>query len=195
MTTTKKTKATDKPKNKKGVPSKYSEELAEKICKLIEEGFSETEICEKHLIEEKFPESNLKTPCRETLTDWKHAHHDFLLRSARARELSAAVWRERAMTEAAEVSAKAEKALKGELLVGDEPCYELPRTYIEAKKILIQELNREAALRDDANFGDRKRVDLSGSVKHEVSENFDLSGLSTEQLEQLDDLLKNAETA
>lgn len=180
MTTTKKTKATDTPKNK----AKYTEALAEEICRLISEGKSDSEIS-------KMP----GMPHRSTMSEWRTTHPKFGEQSARARESSAAVWRERAMTEAAEVSAKAEKALKGELLVGNEPCYELPRTYIEAKKILIQELNREAALRDDANFGDRKRVDLSGSVKHEVSESFDLSGLSTEQLEQLDDLLKNAETA
>lgn len=185
MTEAKKRETTkDNPKKKPGCPSSYTEELAEKICDLIGQGKSEAEISKMQGM-----------PCEATISNWKIAHREFLELSARARERTAVRYRARALKAAEELDTKVEKALKGELLVGDEPCYELPRTYIEAKKILIQELNREAALRDDANFGDRKRVDLSGSVKHEVSESFDLSGLSTEQLEQLDDLLKNAETA
>lgn len=184
MATAKKVQTADKPKKKLGRPSSYTEETAQKICDFIEHGYSEAEISKMQGM-----------PAETTIGLWKDAHPEFLVLSARARAKSAAMYRARALKLAEELSDKASTALKGELLVGDDACYELPKTYVEAKKVLIQELNREAALRDDANFGDRKRVDLSGSVKHEVSENFDLSALSTEQLEQLDSLLKNAETS
>lgn len=177
-------KAKNKPKKKTGRPSTYTEETAQKICDFIEHGYSEAEIS-------KMP----GMPGESTMRQWKNAHPEFTALSAHARAKSAALYRARALKLAEDLSDNASMALRGELLVGDDACYELPKTYVESKKILIQELNREAALRDDANFGDRKRVDLSGSVKHEVSENFDLSSLSTEQLEQLDSLLKNAETS
>ncbi len=178
----KKETAKDKPKKKVGRPSGYSEELAKKICDLISQGNSEAQISKMEGM-----------PSVDTMGNWKDAHPEFLVQSARARAKSAALYRARALKMAEELSEKATDALEGNLLMGDDACYELPRQYVEAKKILIQELNREAAIRDDANYGDRKRVDLSGNVKHQVSENFDLSALSTEQLEQLDELLKNAE--
>lgn len=42
---------------------------------------------------------------------------------------------------------------------------DFPKGYVDAKKLLVQELNREAAIRDDSRFGDRKRVDVTGTVE------------------------------
>ena len=62
---------------------------------------------------------------------------------------------------------------------------------MKAKKLLIQQLNREAGLRDDKNFGDRKRVAVTGAdggaVK--VEEKTDLSGLPLAKLKAVRELL------
>ena len=76
---------------------------------------------------------------------------------------------------------------------------ELPRTYIEAKKIIIQEFARSAALRDDSKFGDRKQVALTGAdggaVKVETKQEYDLSKLSVSQLEALEAILHDSDTS
>lgn len=64
-------------RKKVGRPSKYTKALADKICFLIEEGYSERKIC---AIE--------GMPDVTTLSRWKDAHPEFCQRSARAREAS-----------------------------------------------------------------------------------------------------------
>lgn len=58
-----------------GRPSKYSEEIADEVVKLLH-SHSLREICRDH------PE----LPCRETITDWMADNVDFSTRCARARE-------------------------------------------------------------------------------------------------------------
>lgn len=62
----------------RGRPSGYNPELAEKICQLIEQGYSERQIC---LMD--------GMPCVSTLGVWKGAHPEYLELSVRAREQAA----------------------------------------------------------------------------------------------------------
>lgn len=147
---TKETKAAPK---KMGRPSKYTEELARKICDLIREGKSERQIC-------KMP----GMPSIDALNDWKAKYPDFLQQSARAREASAERFREEALQVARDTAALADR------IAGRDPAdpmalADFPKGYVDAKKLLVQELNREAAIRDDSRFGDRKRVDVTGTVE------------------------------
>lgn len=171
-------------KKKPGAPSKYSEELARKICELIAQGKSEAKISKM-----------AGMPSEMTIRRWKDEHPDFCALSAHARATSAAMYRAQALQAAIDLNEKSEQALDGGLILDGEKFYDLPKMYVETKKILIQELNREAALRDDANFGDRKKVTVDGGLNVKQEETFDLSGMSTEDLEKLDELLKNAQTA
>jgi hypothetical protein len=158
---------------KLGRPTKYTPELAAKICDLIREGLSEREIC-----------SQKGMPDASTLGRWKDSNQDFCIQSARAREESAALYREKALQVAQESADVAAKILRGDLTnsLGDQ-VYDLPRGYVEAQKLLIQELNREAALRDDRNYGDRRRVAVTGAdggaVKIETKQ---VTSLSNEEL-------------
>lgn len=148
------TKKTAAPR-KKGRPTLYTEALAKKICGLIEEGVSERKICAM---------DGMPTPA--TLRKWKDENPDFLTRSARAREASAARFREEALQVARDASDLADKIANRDL--GDLTIIpDLPKGYVEAKKLLVQELNREAAIRDDSRFGDRKtvKVDATDNAK------------------------------
>ena len=67
------------PSEKKiGRPSKYSDALAQKICDLIEEGYSMRQIA-----------AMPGMPSTTTMVKWKEEHPSFLERSVRAREASA----------------------------------------------------------------------------------------------------------
>lgn len=144
------TKKTAAPKKKTGRPTLYTEALAKKICGLIEEGVSERKICEM---------TGMPTPA--TLRKWKDNNPSFLSQSVRARAASAARFREEALQVAREASELADKIANRDLA---DPTIipDLPKGYVEAKKLLVQELNREAAIRDDSRFGDRKKVALTG---------------------------------
>lgn len=139
--------------SKMGRPTIFTPELAEKICDLIEQGYSERQIGEMDGM-----------PTRRTIQSWKDKNSDFLLRSARAREASAERFREDALQVARDTAALADR------IAGRDPAdpmalADFPKGYVDAKKLLVQELNREAAIRDDSRFGDRKRVDVTGTVE------------------------------
>lgn len=158
---------------KTGRPTKYSAALAEKICDLIREGSSLRKIA-------KMP----GMPAVDTMRKWKDMYPDFLALSARARAESAALYREKALGIAQETAKTAVKALRGEITDAlGEPVKDLPRGYVEAQKLLVQELNREAAIRDDRNYGDRRRVAVTGAdggaVKIETKQ---VTSLSNEEL-------------
>lgn len=167
-------------KKKRGRPSKFTRELADRICAMIREGISEREICD-------MPDM----PCFQTLWNWKDAHPEFLEQTVRARAQSAELFNRRATRVAEETSDFADKVADGQIEIGGEPLRHLPSGYVEAKKLLIQQLNREAGLRDDKNFGDRKRVAVTGAdggaVK--VEEKTDLSGLPLAKLKAVRELL------
>lgn len=141
-------KKTAAPK-KVGRPTKYNEKLADKIIQLIESGSSERQIAKM----EGMPDVT-------TIRRWKDEHPDFCTRSARAREASAERFREEALQVARETSDFADRIAEG-----SSPFDGLPKGYVDAKKLLVQELNREAAIRDDSRFGDRKKVTLGGDAE------------------------------
>lgn len=130
---------------KVGRPSLYSEELAEKICGLIEEGYSERQIAKMEGM-----------PSTVSIWQWKQENPEFLKRSARAREISAQRFDDR-RRECAEwlVNEAENRASSGE---------DFPKGVVEAMKSAMQELARSAALRDDSRFGDRKKVTLGGDA-------------------------------
>lgn len=130
---------------KTGRPTKYSKALVDDICELIRQGKSEREICRK-----------TGMPTIETLRTWKSKYPDFLAQSARARAESAELYRSEALAVARKTAQYADDVINGRL-----PMMDLPKGFVDAQKLLVQELNREAANRDDKNFGDRKTVDLN----------------------------------
>lgn len=175
MTTSTKTKSKTTAKKKAGRPSLYTKALADKIIALIEEGKSESKICKM-----------AGMPSHETLRKWKDTNPEFLARSARARQESAAKFREEALQVAQETADFADDVANGrKLTIGGVPLVEIPKGYVDAKRLLVQELNREAAIRDDSRFGDRKKVTMSGEnggpiqVKQEVGV---VSSMSVEEL-------------
>lgn len=132
-------------RKKMGAPSTYTDALAEKICGLIEEGYSERQIA-------KMP----GMPAAMTMRRWKDEHPDFCARSARAREASAERFDDERMEEVNDLRATAD------LYAADGR--DMPKGYVEAKKVVIQELARSAALRNDSLFGDRKTVKVDAKA-------------------------------
>ena len=131
---TKETKAAPK---KMGRPSKYTEELAQKICDLIREGKSERQIC-------KMP----NMPTAMTLRRWKEGNPDFCAQSARAREESAEKFKD-----------ELNDQLQTRLSTGED----FPKGAVEAYKVLMQEKARQAAWRDDSRYGNRKTVKVDAT--------------------------------
>lgn len=159
---------------KMGRPSIYSPELAAKICELIRSGKSERQIC-----------AIKGMPAIQTLWVWKQKYPDFLEQSARARADSAEFYNDQRQKKADELYKIAKKHLKMGL--------DIPKGVVEAIKVSIQEDAREAGLRDDSRYGDRKRVALTGddggAVKVETKKQYDLSNLSVSDLEKLEAIL------
>lgn len=126
-------------KIKTGRPPMYSDALAKKICDLIEEGYSERQIAE-------MPEM----PSRETLRKWKEENRDFLDRSVRAREASAERFDDERIERVEWLSTLIDQSARAGAPI--------PKGIVEGAKVVMQELARSAALRDDSRFGDRKTV-------------------------------------
>lgn len=64
------------PKAGPGRPSKYSESIADEICRDLAQGITLSEICRREHM-----------PDRTTVYDWQHADEDFSQRVARARNI------------------------------------------------------------------------------------------------------------
>lgn len=156
---------------KVGRPTKYTPELAAKICDLIREGLSEREIC-----------SQKGMPDASTLGRWKDNNQEFCIQSARARAESAALYAEKAVEVAQEASDYADLIASGKATRLGVPICDLPKGYVDAKKLLYQALIREAALRDDSRFGDRKTVKVQSDTP-------DLSTIDMEKLKAARELL------
>lgn len=142
--TVKKTEEAPK-KRGKGRPSKYNDDLAEKICNLIEEGHSERQIAAMDGM-----------PSTRTILQWKEDNPEFLRRSARAREASAERFDD-------------ERTERAAWLMGQVEHYagiglDMPKGIVEGTKVVMQELARSAALRDDSRFGDRKTVKVDAKA-------------------------------
>ena len=124
---------------KKGRPTLYTTELAEKICALIAQGYSERKIAEMPGM-----------PHVSTINRWKGDHPDFCEQSARARKDSADLFNDRRLEKAQGLY---EEALR-RLATGEA----FPKGVVDAIRASIQEDAREAAIRDDSRYGDRKTV-------------------------------------
>lgn len=148
---------------KVGRPTKYTPELAEKICDWIREGLSEREIC-----------SQKGMPDASTLGRWKDNNQEFCIQSARAREASA----EKFNDELLELQANLNNELQTRLLNGDD----FPKGTVEAFKVLMQEKARQISWRDDSRYGDRKTVKIQSDTP-------DLSTIDMEKLKAARELL------
>lgn len=148
---------------KVGRPTKYTPELAEKICDLIREGLSERKIC-----------SQKGMPDASTLGRWKDNNQEFCIQSARAREASA----EKFNDELLELQANLNNELQTRLLNGDD----FPKGTVEAFKVLMQEKARQISWRDDSRYGDRKTVKIQSDTP-------DLSTIDMEKLKAARELL------
>lgn len=142
--TAKKTAASEAKPKKVGRPSKFTKPLGKRICALITEGYSERQI-------EKMP----GMPTRETLRKWKEEFPEFLGLSARAREESAERFDDQRREAAEWLMAQVESAARS----GES----IPKGVVEGAKVVMQELARSAALRDDSRFGDRKTVKVDAT--------------------------------
>ena len=168
-----------KPEEKKkiGRPTMYSPELAEKICDLIRNGLSMRQIS-------KTPDM----PYVSTIQRWKDEHPEFCAQSARAREESA----EKFNDDLIELQEHLKNQLMQRLFSGED----FPKGTVDAYKTLMHEYARQAGLRDDSRFGDRKKVALTGAdggaIAIEQKTTLDLSNLTIEELHKLDMILANA---
>lgn len=128
------------PSEKKiGRPSKYSDALAQKICDLIEEGYSMRQIA-----------AMPGMPSTTTMVKWKEEHPSFLERSVRAREASAEKFDDERIERVEWLSTLIDQSARAGASI--------PKGIVEGAKVVMQELARSAALRDDSRFGDRKTV-------------------------------------
>lgn len=138
-------KKTEEAPKKGGRPSEYTDDLAKEICRRIAEGDSEYKIGR---------DENM--PSRATIQRWKTEKEWFRDRSARARKESAFKFDDERIEEIEDLKRTAALHLK----LGKD----LPKGYVEAKKLICQELARSAALRNDELFGDRKKVSIDAKV-------------------------------
>ena len=131
-------------KSRAGRPSMYSEDLADKIVGLIEDGYSERQIAKMEGM-----------PNAATIWAWKEAYPEFLKQSARAREASAERFDDERRERAAWLMEQVENAAR----TGES----IPKGVVEGAKVVMQELARSAAIRDDSRFGDRKTVKVDAT--------------------------------
>ena len=150
-------------KKKTGRPTLYSEALADKICNLIAQGFSERQISKMDGMPDAF-----------TIRRWKDKYEDFCARTVRAREISAEVWDDRREEKNNDMMAYVLKCMTE----GDE----VDPGVIRAFDIHLRELARSAANRNDALFGDRKKVSLTGANNGPVKIDTEVKKLSAEEL-------------
>lgn len=129
---------------KRGRPTAYSGDLAEKICERISKGESERQIS-------KSPDM----PSVWTIRRWKDRYPEFCSLSARAREISAELYddRRRDLCDWLIGQAKS-RAASGE---------DFPKGVVESVRASMQELARSASMRDDSRFGDRKTVKVDAT--------------------------------
>lgn len=128
---------------KMGRPSIYTPALAAKICDLIEQGHSERQISQMPGM-----------PSTVTLGKWKDENPDFLSRSVRARAISAQLYDDRRRETANWLIEEAKKRA--------DAGFDFPKGVVDAMKAAMQEDARSAAMRDDRNFADRKRTEITG---------------------------------
>ena len=127
-----------------GRPSLYTPELAERICSLIEEGYSERKISKMDGM-----------PDIVTIWRWKEKYPEFCKQSARAREISADRYNDERLAEI--------DWLKSQVRESAQSGMSIPKGVVEGSRAIMQELAREASYRDDRRYGDRKKVTLDAT--------------------------------
>ncbi|MCG5030597.1 hypothetical protein MAF45_03945 [Mesosutterella sp. OilRF-GAM-744-9] len=89
-------------------------------------------------------------PTVRTLGLWKHKYPDFLAAIIEARRASADLYDDRRMELVDELIEKTR--------AHEEKAVSFPKGVVDGYKVAMQELAREAAIRDDSRFSDRHKV-------------------------------------
>lgn len=167
-----KTKTKANATKKTGRPTLYSEELADKIVALIEEGFSERKISKMNGM-----------PSLQTLSTWKDKYEGFLERSIRARRISAERYEDEREDTVEQVRQYVENTIIEQKVVDP--------GVIRGFDLIMRELARSAANRDDSRFGDRKKVELTGKDGGAIQTESKVASMTTEELMRIAQMQTN----
>lgn len=132
-------------KRKASDPIKYTKELADKICDLLAEGKSLTQI------------SRMKgMPSRNAIWKWQDRYPDFGDRSVQARARGADVYDEsRRQSNAYLLKLVRDAALSGR---------DIPKGVVEGLKVAMQEDARSAANLNPQRFSEKQKIDVNSTV-------------------------------
>lgn len=136
------TKRIQRPPNKKGRPSTFTEAMADRICAHIAEGGSLKAFCRE----------NEDAPLYVTIMWWLREKPDFLMNYASAREAQGDA-------DADEIADVAKKVERGDL----DP---------NAGRVVIDALKWSAGKRKPKSYGDRLEVVARVSLEHLVNASF-----------------------
>ena len=141
-------------------PSSYSEEIADSICDLLCEGQSLVQICQRD-----------EMPNRATVLRWMSSKPDFANRIARAREGGQADFLFDDM-------ARIERGVESGEITPD------------AARVLISSKQWRAAKLAPKKYGDKTIVESKATVNVQHTRKLDISTLSDEQLDALEEALR-----
>jgi len=155
------------------------QQIVSEVCELIRKGKSYRQI---HKMQRDTGEFY---PAPKTLCEWGDKYADVGKQFARARKDSAEFWDDKATQETEYLAEKTRQYLdKGE---------DMPKGVAQAMQVVIQRYAKNAALRDDSRYADRKHIALGGE-QDAPPVKMDLSGVSTENLRKIRELLTNGNT-
>ena len=123
-------------KRKTGRPTKYTKQLADKICELLSEGKSERKIC-------KMP----GMPARRTLLSWKEDNPEFLRQDG---------YDERRRQSATRLIDIVEAAVKSGI--------EIPKGVVEGLNVAMRKDARSAANLNPQRFSEKQKIDVNSTV-------------------------------
>ncbi|MDL2059249.1 hypothetical protein MUN46_004790 [Mesosutterella sp. AGMB02718] len=165
---------TETQHRKRGRPSMYSPVLAAVIVARISAGESERQIC-----------SSEGMPSVQTLNAWKNKHEDFLADTIKARKKASMQYDKRRAALLDRFMAVSKDIYASGRAIPDE----LTKTYKED----IQRLAREAGLRDDRRFSQRKRIEgCAGQLEEEKAAARKAARKEVERMEEAETFLKAA---
>lgn len=141
-------------------PSSYSEGLADEICDLLANGKSLVQICERE-----------DMPHRSTVLRWMNSNAAFAAKCTRTREGPQADY---LFDDIARVEGKVESG-------------ELPP---DVARVLISSKQWRAAKLAPKKYGDKTTVETNAVVRVEQTSKLDISTLSDEQLDALEEALR-----
>jgi hypothetical protein len=152
------------------------QQIVSEVCELIKQGKSFRQI-------HKIKRDNGKFyPSPTIYYEWQNQYAGVVEQFARARKDSAEFWDDKATQETEYLAEKTRQYLdKGE---------DMPKGVAQAMQVVIQRYAKNAALRDDSRYADRKHIALGGE-QDAPPVKMDLSGVSTENLRKIRELLTN----